>query len=546
MRSIIVFNLSSVLFKSYLRASRRSGAAPAYSRPAIMLAIDALVLVLPLASLQYVLPKIPDDLIEFLEPITWQTMVGLPILLTSAIITAGIMFELGQSSGLSSSEAVNWLPVSPREYVAASAISMVTIYSPLFAITIGATLPLALRFGFFHVWPTAMALSALALLLGAFIVEALKASMNRVSISVYRKSGRIGIISRTVLLLVLFIAIQQVFNPYVLYYVLGAVVYGVSLFWFVPAIWPSVAIVDLIGDRVLYAAAFSALSAAFTLLIFEVASSLRKKYWSPTPLSIVIKPSAEYVPHSMALKRFGIDPLEAALAMKDFKALLRRKDMARFLAVPTMMIIAFFLPTMFGGSEYTGRSPGFFLVTFIPFITSFTLSSISIGQEGKSMVNLCMLPISTKAIIKGKLLPPFAISAIGTAVAIVGFQIIAPMSILSITATILACTFEIIIQGFIGLGIATRYPDFTAGPRSRYVTFTGFLLGLSLGGLTTLAAFMPTAFYILSSEVQGIPSFHAINFITSLLMTIAIGSFLSYLSYRYCKGGVQNLISNLT
>ncbi|MGQ9513838.1 MAG: hypothetical protein ACUVTL_02120 [Thermoproteota archaeon] len=546
MRPALVLNLSSVLLKSYLRANRRGSEALTYNQPRTMLLIDVMALALLFAVFQYMLPQIPEEYVAFLDMIAWQAMIALPIFLTSAIIVAGIMFELGQSSGLSSSETVNWLPISPREYVAASAISMVTMYSPLFAISLGVTLPFALRFGFIEIWQIAMAFSALALLLGAFIVEILKASINRVSTMVYRRSGRFGMISRMVLLLLLFIVIQLIFNPYILYYTLGMIVNGVDLIWFIPAIWPSVAIVDLIRGKIVDVVIFSVLSVAFSLLVFEVASYLRQRYWSPTSPSIVIKRSTDYVPNTTALKRFGLSPLEVAVAMKDLRSLIRRKDMARFLTIPALLVITFFLPMIFEPSDYAGRSPGFFLVTLMPFMITLMFSTISIGQEGKDVINLCMLPIPTKSLIKGKLLPSWLISAIGTSVAVVGFQIIAPMNIFAVILTFLAVVFEIIVQGFIGLGIATRYPDFSAGPRSRYVTFTGFLMSFLLGGLATIPIFLPTALYMISSGgVQGIPPTTTFSFAAIFSITIIIGLFLSFLSYRFCKSGMHNLISNL-
>jgi hypothetical protein len=59
---------------------------------------------------------------------------------------AGILFELGQSSGLASSEAVNWLPVSPSEYVLASSISVDIAYSPFLFFGLGAIIPFILSF----------------------------------------------------------------------------------------------------------------------------------------------------------------------------------------------------------------------------------------------------------------------------------------------------------------------------------------------------------------------------------------------------------------
>jgi len=69
-------------------------------------------------------------------------MISLPVLMTSSVIVSGLMFELGEGSAIASSEAVNWWPVSPREYVAASALSTSFLYSAFLALAAGTTLPL--------------------------------------------------------------------------------------------------------------------------------------------------------------------------------------------------------------------------------------------------------------------------------------------------------------------------------------------------------------------------------------------------------------------
>jgi len=114
-RPALIVNLSSVLFKSYLRAGRQARVGRFYSHPKVMLVADLAAFIASFALLQYVLPRVPVEIVELMQPLAWQALVGFPIILTSAIIVAGLMFELGQTAGLSSSEAVNWLPVSPSE-----------------------------------------------------------------------------------------------------------------------------------------------------------------------------------------------------------------------------------------------------------------------------------------------------------------------------------------------------------------------------------------------------------------------------------------------
>lgn len=545
MRPALIFNLASVLFKSYLRASSAGRRGGAFSRPLFILLLDLIAFAIPFALLTHYLPQIPADLTTLLEPIAWQALVGLPIMLTSAIIVAGIMFELGQSGGISSSEAVNWLPITQKEYVAASALSVIAVYSPIYAISLGVTLPLALSFGLIQVLPAVVFLSALGLLLGALIVEILKATMNRVSFTVYRKSGRLGVVSRLLLLIILFVIIQLAFNPYILYRSLLLIVGGVNIFWFIPMVWPSVAIMDLIRFETLLAIVFTVLSIAFTSLIFAAASNLRQKYWAPASISIAITSSTKYIPHAPSILRSGLSPLETEIALKEFRALVRRKDMARFLAIPVVIIIAFILPSLFTQQEFSGSSPGLFLAAFIPFLIPLMLSSITIGQEGKAAINLLMLPISSKELIKGKLLPAWTVSLIATVAVVGGFEILAPVGASAMIVTILAGIFVIAAESFTGLGVGSRYPDYTAGARSRYVTFTGFIISFLIGGVFTIAIFTPAAFYqITNGGIRDSVSTQPLSLTEALLGTILIGSVLTYLSYRYCKSGVEKFLSS--
>lgn len=545
MRLSAISALSSILFKSYFRAGR-PGRLGRFMQPKIMILIDTIVFAAPFALLQFLLPLFPEDLLTLVKPLAWQTLVGLPLLLTSGIIVAGILFELGQGSGVSSSEAVNWLPISPREYVTASTLSVVAAYSFLFAFGVGIALPLAIQFNLLSIWPVTVIFSLLALVLGALIVEILRAAVNRVSSTVYRRSGKFAIISRLVLVVILFVVIQMAFSPYILFYVLGILVGGVEIAWFVPMVWPSVAITNLIQLNLPAVAAFSALSFIFVFTIFFAASSLRQRYWSPSPVSIVIESSTKYAAHTPSVVGLGFTPLEAAIALKEFRALLRRRDLARFIAIPILFVISLTAPTMFSPSDYTGRSPGFFLMAMIPYMTALMLSTITVGQEGKAVVNLRMLPIKASSLIKGKLLPTWIISIAATLAVTIIFQTIDPMPFPTVAAAIIAGMLVVEIESFIGLGVGVRYPDFTIGTRSRYITFTGFLIGFIIGGICALATFVPIMLSIISTGgIRGPAPISTFDLTIALPATILIGTTLAYLAYRYCKRGVEKFLTNL-
>lgn len=543
MNRAVVLSLANVLFKSYFRASRPGKKNP-FASPLAIVALDVAVFLAPLLLIWYVLPYVPEDLAPLARSAAGQAMIGLPLIITSAFILTGILFELGQGGGLSSSEPVNWLPISPRGYVIASTLSVLTAYSFFLAFGLGATVPLALYYGFGEAVPSLVLLSLIAASWGAVVVEVIRSATNRVSTSVYRRSGKLGVAIRLALLILLLVAVQLAFNPYVLYMVLGGVAGGVGLFWFVPMVWPSVAIIDLLSSRIAEAALFGVGTLAFTYAIFELASRLRERYWSPAQTTIRVSSSTAYLPAGRSL--FFLSPVEFAIAAKEFRSFFRRRDMARFLAIPFILLVAVLLPVVVGQGNVRTEvsSVGLLLSAEISFILPIMFSTIAFGQEGKAIANLYVLPISADQLIKGKLFPSLLISIIAVLAATGLMQVLSPLMPLEYLGLVVAVMTVVTVESLFGLGVGSRYPDFTLGPRSRFVTMMGFFLAFFVGGIMAIGLMSPIALHILGILRLGGSSFTA-GIVAAIILTCAAGGALSFLSYNYCKKGVQKLLENL-
>lgn len=539
-----VVSLATVLYKSYFRASRL-GRRSLLSKPIALVFLDAVLFLAPFGLLSYLLPLVPREFASMIRPLAIQVLVVLPVILTSAVVLAGILFELGQTTSLSSSEAVNWLPVSPGEYIVASSASLEFTYSPLLFICLGVTIPLALSLDMLWVIPFFVSISVLAFIWGAVIVEVLRAVMNRISTTLYKKSGRLGVILRLALIVVLLVAVQIAFNPYILYTALSSIVNGVNLAWFVPMIWPSVAVASSLAPDAMRTTAFTLLSLLFTLLIFETAARLRAKYWSPVPVTIAVSTSTVYIPKGKSL--LWLDPTAFAIALKELRSLARRKDMARFLAIPVMLVVASFLPILTTdanrGTAMSGV--GFVLLVETSLILPVMLSSITIGQEGRSIANIYMLPISADELVKGKLFLSWVISGAGILAIALLMQFLAPVVTLQLSAALVAVVFNIFIEGYVGLGTGSRYPNFNVGPRARYLTFTGFIIAFTMGGLATLATFTPSILYQATGFLTPLSwgSFGSISL--TIISTVAIGTVILTLTRSYCMRGVKKLLSNM-
>ncbi len=546
MRARLIFALSSSFFKSYFRASNQRASASFLSTPKAMLIIDIVLFFVPALLLQFVLGSFPADVNTILAPLVAQAMISLPLLITGAVIVAGLMFELGQGSAIFSSEAVNWWPVSTREYVAASALSTSSLYSAFLALSAGVILPLSIKYDLTYMWPVMILLSVLALFLGAFIVESLKAVMNRVSAVAYKKSGRLTMATRLVALVLLFSIVQLAFQPVVLSWFFGAIVAGMEIVWALPFVWSSTAMMSLLRLDLVQTILFTASSMFFTLALYELASQLRSRYWSPIPISISIEQSKEYTPQGFGGGPFGYSSFASLLALKEFRALTRRKDLARFMAIPVVIAVSILAPVIASPNDMSGRGPGFFLAAMIPYFVPLMFASVSIGIEGNSIAHLLCLPVRPNDLIKGKLAPALLMSAAITFPVIALMEIFAPLGIINTLAICAVALMAIVINSFIGLGVGSRWPDFTLGARNRFVSMKGLLLGFILSGVTTLAVYFPVGLYVVSTGgIRDQVPFLGLDLSTMFAASTAIGCTLILLSYIYCKRGIVNLISNV-
>jgi hypothetical protein len=492
----------------------------------------------------YALPLIPSEFAGSVSTLARQSVIVLPVILTSVVILGGILFELGQVSGLASSEAVNWLPISPAEYVSASSLSILFSYSPFLFIGLGVALPLALDFGMTSVVPFFILICIVAFAWGAVIVEVVRSVMNRISTTVYKKSGRLGVILRIVLVIILLVAVQIAFNPYILYIALAGIAEGVSLAWFVPVIWPSVAVVSFLASDAVKTAIFGILSAFFTFVIFEAATQLRARYWSPIPVTIKVSTSTTYVPQGRSM--LWLKPIAFAIALKELRSMSRRREMARFLAIPVLFVISSLLPvlTSSGAPGEALSSVRLFLSGEVSLFLPMMLSSISIGQEGTSIANLYMLPISTNDLINGKLFLPWIMSGISVLAIVALLQVLAPATIAVLLVTLVALAFNIVIQGYAGLGTGSRFPSFNVGPRARYLSFTGFIVSFAIGGAVTVATLVPVILYEAGAlTFLGGGAAGAIAW--AIVSTVIVGTVLLIWARYYCVSGIKKLLSTL-
>ncbi len=545
MRVAKVFRISDVLVKSQLRSARSGRFSQGFlNRPAAVALLDGIAFVVTAAIVSRALAFIPSSIPGFSLPtIARETLIFLPALIPPMIFIASLLFELNVSSKFAASDTLNWLPVSQSEYVSASALSICFIYSILPAVVLGGTLPIAWSQGLLPVWVVATLLSIVALFTGALLVEILRATLNRVSTSAMGKARRGALLVRLVVSITVIVIFQFFFNPLVLLGLLGFFNSDVAASVLIPFLWPSSVVREVIDGQALTSLGFTGLSVGFAAFMTWSAVKVRSRFWSPSPVSVTVS-HTEYAPKSGSLRRFGFSVVESALMRKDLKGLTRRREMVPFLAIPFVMTAAFLLPRFTYSSSAGGGPPAAlgFPLLLVGGIFALVFSIVSIGQEGKAMANIYTLPIAPERYLRAKAAVALTFALAVTAVMIILTSARLGLGAGEILPTLLLSPVVAVEETFIGLGFASRFPDFSERLRPRFVRPVGMLIALPTGVAIMLVTISPVVVSLIASSI-------ALD-LGSIYWALTLGAFIfalavSLLAYRWARAGVVKLLREL-
>jgi hypothetical protein len=407
-------------------------------------------------------------------------------------ILFGVLYEISQPIQSMNTDLVNWLPMTPMEYVAGSTISESYIYSFVLCLLLGVVLGPALAFGLDWVWLAAAGVSVLALFVGAFVVEILDATTNRISSSFYKKSGRSGIVFRLIATVILLVFIQLLFSGYVISYLLQSIIQAALFAWFVPLVWPSLAVLAVSEGNLSSFVFFSGLSIVFAAALFVFAAQFRARFWVPVPVSIKLT-TGKYHPGHFRLPWVGA--AESALIQKDLRSLTRRREMARFLAIPFVLAISMGISLLPLSGESAPQTLGFFFIAsfYILPVAIFVgaLSMTSIGQEGYAVWNIYTAPIKASQILRAKVL--FA-AVLGLAFGVALLTVFALlMNTVAVYYGVMLMIGVLVVLEVSALGVyfAARFPDFREMVRSRYVGVWGSLVGIFTAIVVSMLTALP-------------------------------------------------------
>lgn len=535
-----VYNIALVLTRSQIRGTQRNKTlARIFGEPRTILVVDVALLA-ALGVIGYVLLSMgPSFLRGAIITFEAGALAGVPVAIAFSIILFGVLYEISQPIQSLSTDMVNWLPISPTEYVAGSTLSESYIYSFMLSLLLGSLLGPALLLGMVNVWLAAALMATVALAIGACVVEVLDAITNRISSSFYKKSGRSAIFFRLALTVIILVFVQLIFSGQVTAYLLQSVIRAVEIAWFVPVIWPSAAVLGISQGNLFTFITFAGLSGLFTLLLFWVAVEFRSRCWVPVPVSIQLS-TQPYHARGSGFQLPWIGTGESAILRKDLRSLTRRREMARFLAIPFVLAISLGL-SLFPLGEQTSTS-GLGLLTIIPLymipVAIFVgiLSMTSIGQEGYAVWNLYTAPIEPNHLLRAKMLYA-ELLGIGFSVGMLTIFSFLLKPLIAYFWLILALGIAVVFEeSAIGICFGARFPDFREIVRSRYVGVWGSLFGMLLG----IIAAMLTASPIIISVIwypSILPQLAALSFIVAGAIFVAAS--------KIAKGQIKALFQNI-
>ncbi|MGD0145998.1 MAG: hypothetical protein ABSB53_03985 [Nitrososphaerales archaeon] len=541
-----IYKIASVLVKSQLRSGRSGSLGMRFfNKPRVILLIDAIVFAIAASSVYGILGLVgvmSKEMTSLLNTITLQALTSMPALIPPSIFIAAVLFELSVSSKFASSDVVNWLPVSQTDYVSASTLSVCYMYSFIVALGIGVTYPLAVRASLLPAWAVSATLSLVALFATGALVEIMRAALNRVTSAVYGKAGRSTVVIRVVVTVLVILAVELGFNPVILSSVVGTFSGVVSSAFLVPFFWSSIAVSYLVAGQPLLSAAFSALTVLFTLFVLFAAVRVRARYWSPLPVTIEVTES-EYSPRAGFLQSLGLSAVEAAIIRKDLKGFTRRRELLPYIAIP-VVFVALIVVQQF---TIPGSNSGSGGATVYPFwliggIMTIIVATTSVGQEGKAILNIYAFPISPQVFLRAKLLVASLFGMVTILAMLVVSSVLVSASVTGFVASLLVSIAIVAECVFIGLGVATRFPDLQERPRPRFVQPGAMILAMLLGMLLALVTAFPlTLWPFMSSYLEGV----GLSYGVAVGLGLAFGCVVCVIAYRWAKSGAAKLLNEL-
>src|SRR5881296_2677553 len=550
MRVRVLLKFAKILMLSRLRNTRQSFLSNSITNRPILIALIGSIMFVAGAGFGTATVSFlrgtgasPSDIGQIVETIFG----GIPIFLIGFFFTMGLLWELNASSESESADSINWLPISPSEYVFATTLSTTYTYSPLVLVTVGYSLPIGILTGNSSALVVLVTASVVAAFIGSVTVEILRSLLARASTAFNRVGGRSMIFLRILSVILILLFTQTLFSGFLIIRIINSVSSENAATILIPLLWPTLSITSLLRSNPLSSAYFLLLSLGFLAILSSTALALRSKFWVATPSSFHFSKIGT-ISGVSRLRRVGVSALSLALVRREVRSVTRRKEVVRLMAIPIILPVMISFPAIFSPAPTTSAASGLISPLFlaVPLLFGVGLGTLflgmtSIGQEGKRLWNLSSLPLGAEAVVTSKILFTSLISTIGLVLGLGLTVLFFQVSILDALTFIGVGITLVLAEASLGVAIGSRYPDFSDGPRPRFVTIIGSIIGAFLGVVLMLLMSLPLLFLLLARVFLLLPFSLQLSFFLVGLLGLIFARVSYSLSIRSVDGILREL-----
>jgi len=550
MRISVLLEFAKILMLSRLRNTRQSFLSNSITNRPILIALIGSIMFAAgvgfgTATVSFLrgAGASPSDIGQIVQTIFG----GIPIFLIGFFFTMGLLWELNASSESESSDSINWLPISPSEYVFASTLSTSYTYSPLVLVTVGYSLPIGILTGNTSAFLVLVVASVVAAFIGSVTVEILRSLLTRASTSFNKVGGRSIIILRILGVILILLFTQTLFSGFLIIRIINSVSSANATTVLVPLLWPTLSITTILRSDLLSSAYFLLLSLGFLAVLGSAALALRSKFWVATPPSFHFSNTGT-ISRVSRLRRIGVSAISLALVRREIRSATRRKEVVRLMAIPIILPVMISFPAIFSPAPTTSAASGLISPLFlaVPLLFGVGLGTLflgmtSIGQEGKRLWNLSSLPIEAGTVVTSKILFTSLISTIGLVLGLALTVFFFQVSVLDALTFIAVGITIVLAEATLGVAIGSRYPDFSDGPRPRFVTIIGSIIGAFLGVIVMLLMSLPLVFLLLGRIFLLLPFSLQLSFFLGGML----GLIFARISYSLSIHSVDGILREL-